>query len=97
MPLADLKLHHAIIDARIAFPLVKGLNKKLKKGNKIREVSEDRVLETFFTEEAVPSGRRRWICSTGWRFEVLSDRLGCGDRRFFGPYPSSREDDGFAR
>ena len=49
LPLADLRRHHAIIDGRIAFYLVKRHNKSMPAGKKIMEVTEDRVIERYFT------------------------------------------------
>ena len=59
LPLADLRRHHAIIDARIAFHLVKRHNKDVvaapldafgrKTCKKIREVPEDKILAAYFT------------------------------------------------
>ena len=49
LPLADLRRHHAIIDGRVAFHLVKRHNKAMPARKKIREVTEARVIRTYFT------------------------------------------------
>ena len=48
LPLADLRLQHAIIDSRIASCLVNEFNKSVKRGRKLQEVAESKVLNTFF-------------------------------------------------
>ena len=48
LPLADLKLQHAIIDSRIASCMVNEFNKSVKRGRKLQEVAESKVLSTFF-------------------------------------------------
>ena len=48
LPLADLRLQHAIIDARIASCMINEFNKSAKKGRKFQEVAESKVMNAFF-------------------------------------------------